>query len=1181
MALNMVLSPVISLAVKKAGDALIQQICQMWGMDKNRNKLHRQLQAIQRIIADAEERGEEWWLKELDAAAHEAVDVLDEFQYEALRQKAIGQGASAKVIKGFFSSENSIVFRYKMSNKLTKVLGKIDEIVTEMNKFNLIPRDPAASIDRETYSFVEESEVIGRDAEKEKIVSILLDPQRERDNISVLAIIGMGGLGKTTLAQLVYNDKRVKGHFQLLLWVCVSTEFNFINISKSIIEVATNSKGNISTSKKEVLQSQLREILDQKRYLLILDDVWNEDREKWDELRMLLFFAAGSGSIIIVTTRSQGVASIMGTLPGHDLASLSEEDSSRLFEIKAFGAWFEEPPEELCMIGKTIVRKCVGVPLAVRTLGALMGTKKELHDWRTILESNIWDDMESKKSISPILKLSYHHLPSHIKQCFVFCAIFPQDYIIEREILIQLWMANDFIPTDGSMKDLETKGQSIFNELYKRSFFQNFKEEETKYGPIITCKMHDLMHNLATEIAGNKCAHIENVNDPRTVQKEVHYLQYQSETINHGINIVLKKFPSIHTYLVNTYCYIGKGKKNSHLLKSSFLRALQFQFVHPHKELENMKHLKHLRYLNLSNGRFGALPETISTLYNLQTLNLSWTKIIELPTEMRYMINLRHLILDGCICLRHMPIGLGQLQYLQTLTKYVVHSDRGGTIGELSNLNLLCGHISLSGLKSVRDCKDAQIVNLAAKTNLCSLHLEWGQLASKSATRNNQEVLEALIPHKEIKYLAINSFNGFSFPNWMMEALVIRNLKGLELDECINCTELPVLWQLPLLEKLCLGAMKSLRHIVGGTGKYVEGSKSLITFPVLKVLELRNLPILENWREEDSDLVDFPYLNELIIEYCHKLKSIPASMPLLAYLRIFNSSEIKLHKISNLPMLSHLSVEVHEVNSYSKPDAFRPPKTLERMKIVGFENVNPLEEEEEEDQLTSYQRKSFRRLIIGKCNCFFSCGPIKVVALGFWKYFEALVYLEINACNAIVFWPEEEFRSLKCLNELIFVICLNLRGSMQVAVSGSSSTPPCEYREDSLPYLKSLKILGCPELVEIPICSKSLVDLEIRDCPKLSREGLAHLTNLSEIKIIKLGELTNLIAWPDNMEHLPSLEKLEISYCPRIESFPEGLQQRFPSLQYLEICGCPALERRCRVGGDYWHLVSPIPEKGF
>ncbi|KAJ4773272.1 NBS-LRR-like resistance protein [Rhynchospora pubera] len=1275
MALNMVLSPVISVAVKKAGDALIEQICQMWGMDNNLNKLHRQLEAIQRKIVNAEESGApECWIKELDAAAHEAVDVLDEFQYEALRRNAIRQGASAKVIKGFFSSENSVVFRYKMSNKLIKILGKIDEIVTEMYKFNLVQRDLATSIDRETYSSVEKSEVIGRDDEKEMIISQLLDPQRERENISVLAIIGMGGLGKTTLAQLVYNDERVKGHFHpMLLWVCVSIEFNFNNICKSIIEVATNGKENVSTlNNKEVLQRKVREILGKKRYLLILDDVWNEEIGKWDELRKLLFSEAGSGSVIIVTTRSQGVASIMGTLPGHDLASLNKKDSLWLFERKAFGGWAEEPQEEFRKIGETIAGKCLGVPLAVNTIGVLMGTKREVGAWRAISENNIWDYVKTENDILPILKLSYDHLPSHIKRCFAFCAIFPQDYEINRETLIQLWMANDFIPTDESMKNLEIEGQSIFNELYKRSFFQNYKEEESNYGSIISCKMHDLMLDLATKIAGNKCANnnIHNANDPGIILKEVHHLHQKTNVLQ--INNVLKKFPSIRTCLIDVDSEYEQWKMNSHLLKSSSLRALQFKTSLPPRELG-----KHIRYLDISFSGFTTLPETISRLYNLQTLKLSYSRINELPTEMRYMINLRHLFLDNCHELQRMPIGLGLLKYLQTLTKYVVDSGRGGTIGELNNLNLLCGHISLSGLENVRDGKDAQFVNLAKKTNLCSLELKWDRINNEEATTNDQEVLEALIPHKEIKYFVINGYNSSDFPKWMMEDLNIRNLKELKLKKCINCAEIPAIWQLPLLENLHLEKMDSLRHIVGGMGKYVEGSESLITFSVLKVLLIIDLPNLENWREgdsdlldfpnlntlfitecgklksmlvhmpllaslrvcnsncgeilaiqqlpllenlhleeveslrhivgdtgkhvraskslitflglkvltisdlpnleawheENSDLVDFPNLNDLVIEDCDKLKSIPVRMPLLAYLRVYNSSKIKLHNISNLPTLSRLDIQV--VNSCSEPDAFRPPKTVETMEIRGFDNVNPLEEEEGEDQLISCQTKSLRKLTIEMCNCFFSSGPTKVVALGFWKYFEVLEHLEIYYCDAIEFWPEKEFKSLKCLKKLQINYCWNLRGSLKVAASVSSS---CEHMEDSLPHLESLHISNCPELVEIPICSKSLTSLNIWGCPKLSREGLTHLTNLSELKTLNIHGLTNWGVWPDNMEHLPSLENLIILYCPGIGSFPEGLQQRLSSLRLLEIQGCPTLERRCRVGGDYWHLVSRIPD---
>ncbi|KAJ4810163.1 NBS-LRR-like resistance protein [Rhynchospora pubera] len=884
----MFLSPLISVAIKKAADSLTEQFCMMRGLDKNRRKLHRQLEAIQQKIADEEERGEELWLKELEAAAYAAVDVLDEFQYEALRQNAISQqpGSSVKAIKSFFTHENPAIFRYNMGNKLAKVLEKIDEIVTEMNKFNFAARGPAPSIKRETHSLVIESEVIGRDGEKEKIVREVLDPQRKRDNISVLVIVGIGGLGKTTLAQLVYNDERVKAHFELLLWVCVSSDFDTVNISKSILEVATNG-GGVSTSNMEVLQSQLRGILDMKRYLLVLDDVWNEESDKWDDLKTILFSGASSGSVIIVTTRSKRAASIMGTLRSHDLASLTDKDSWKLFKKRAFGAGVKEPTDELRIIGKTIACKCVGLPLALKAVGNMMRTKTEVREWRAILESNILDGLRSTGNVLPVLKLSYDNLPLHTKQCFAFCAIFPQDYAIERDTLIQLWMANDFIPTVGSIKNLEDKARDIFYELYWGSFFQDIKEEETNYGSTIKCKMHDLMHDLATQIAGNKCSNEQELKNPSIVPKEVHHLLKLSVEGPPKLNNVLKKFPTIRTYLVRDNVFEHPlEEKSSSLLKSCSLRALRFRIQYPPKELGYMKHI---RYLDFSGGILKTLPETISTLYNLQTLILSHTGICALPTQMRNMVNLRHLFLDGCRFLKHMPIGLGQLKFLQTLTKYAVDSDKGGSIKELENL-ILCGHVTLSGLDNVKDREDVETANLTAKTNLSSLELEWGP-TNKKKTRNYEAVLEALVPHNEIKYLAINGYSGSDFPKWMKETFIIRNLKRLRLQNCINCVELPPLWKLPLLENFNLEKLESLVHIVLRTCEQVVGSESKIIFPALKILEVRALPNLESWHEELSELVGFPKLNELIIDSCPKLLSVPVHAPILCKLEIRNNCD--------------------------------------------------------------------------------------------------------------------------------------------------------------------------------------------------------------------------------------------------------------------------------------------------
>ncbi|KAJ4780739.1 NBS-LRR-like resistance protein [Rhynchospora pubera] len=1316
MALEMVLSPLISVAVKKSADALVEQFCRMWRMDENRKTLRRHLLAVQEKIEDAQERAVgspamKEWMQELEAAAQEAVDVLDEFQYEALRSEAISQQpkASSKVIKGFFTHENPFIFRDKMSKKLTKVLCTIGKIISEMNTFNLTPRGPPTiTIDRQTQSSVMESDIIGREHEKEEIIREVLNPQRERNIISVLAVIGMGGLGKTTLVQLVFNDKRVKEHFQLTLWVCVSTDFNVINIVKSIIQVAS---GNASTSdNKEVLQHELRKKLDKKRYLLVLDDVWNDDeRDKWEELKMLLCSAAGAGSVIIVTTRNESVALIMEAFPKHNLAILTNEDSWKLFEKRAFSAWDGKQTEEHREIGKTIAHKCGGLPLVVNAMGGLMGTKKELSAWHEILKSRVWDELQSKNVLF-ILKLSYDHLPSDMKQCFAFCAIFPQDYEIEIEKLIQLWIANDFIPTDGSMENLEKKGRSIFNELLHRSFFQNVKKEETYGFSKITCQMHDLMHDLARKIVGNKCFTILKSNSSESVQEEVHHLSAQYIDEIRGFNNIFKQFPNIRTCLIDRTLYYEPRKKNSYL-KSCSLRALKYQFRN--NIPKEIGYMKHLRYLDLSASFFTILPETINKFYNLQTLILSKTEIQELPSKMRYMINLRHLFLDGCSKLQCMPIGLGQLKYLQTLTKYVLNSSKGGNIRELSQLNLLSGYISLSGLESIRDKEDAQIANLAKKTNLYSLELKWDETSNEGGTTNSKPILEALIPHDKLKYLHINGYSGSGFPKWLMEVPIIRNLKKLKLQQCINCAELPPVWLLSFLEDLHIEKMDNLISIVGSTGKHVEGNKSLIIFRVLKELTISDLPNLESWHEEDfgsvafpelktlsiidcpklksipthvpsledchikkmnnlisivgstckhveeskslitfralkeltlsrlpnleswhkegSESVDFPELKSLIIKHCPKLKSVPTRVPLLASLKVSNCSEIKLRQISHLPILSKLSIALENMPN-RELDAFRPPKTLEKLKMHGYENIYPLEEEEK--QLISCQTNPvLRELEITRSNCFFSCGPgpSKEVALKFWKYFAAVEDLAITDCDNLVLWPKEELRNLECLKRLYIWNCSNLTGALivqqQASPLGDSSSLTVTLPQ-SLPHLEYLDINNCPELVQIPVvCSESLKNLEIAKCPKLNiEEMLAHvITNPTELEELSIDGSIHWRVWPDNMEHLPSLEILNIENCPGIESFPPGLhlpslerlniencpgiesfppglhlpslerlnitncpgiesfplrlQQRLPSLQYLRIVHCPALERRCRSGGDYCHLISRIPDK--
>ncbi|XBI35729.1 hypothetical protein VPH35_121382 [Triticum aestivum] len=551
------LLPVVEGLAGKAADALVQTMTHMCGLDDDRETLERHLLAVQCKLANAEERSQtnaylRTWMQKLKDVAYKAGDVLDDFQYEALRREAqIGESTSRKVLS-YVTRRSPLLFRFAMSRKLKGVLEKIKGLVEEMNMFGLensVNREGPQLPWRQTHSKLDEStNIFGRDDDKEGVVKLLLDQQDQR-NVQVLPIFGMGGLGKTALAKMVYNDQEVQEHFQLKMWHCVSDNFDVSAIVKSIIELATNGRCDLP-DRIELLQKNLDEVIGQKRFFLVLDDVWNEEKKLWeDELKPLLCSVGGPGSVIVVTCRSKQVASIMQTVDPVELAFLSEEDSWELFSNKAFSNGAEEQTE-LVTIGKRIVYKCGGLPLALKIMGGLLSSKQQVHEWKTIEETNIGNNVGGKYEVMPILKLSYKHLSSEMKQCFAFCALFPKDYEMEKDMLIQLWMANGFIQEEGTM-DLAQKGEFIFHELLWRSFLQDMKAADKSDGyayGIIVCKMHDLMHDLAKDVS-NECATIEELIEQKALVNNVCHLQLPKWVELENTSRLFDGKTSLHTLL--------------------------------------------------------------------------------------------------------------------------------------------------------------------------------------------------------------------------------------------------------------------------------------------------------------------------------------------------------------------------------------------------------------------------------------------------------------------------------------------------------------------------------------------------------------------------------------------------------------------------------------------------------
>ncbi|XP_028099955.1 putative disease resistance RPP13-like protein 1 isoform X2 [Camellia sinensis] len=482
-----------------------------------------ELVEIQAFLDDAEEKQIEnkavkMWLEDLTDLAYDLDDILDEFATEALgcELKSVSQEASTKKRKllamistwgkGLNPTTLFSDFTRSSTSKVDEITSRLQSIFERGSRLGLqkiFAGESAKAWHRpaSTSLVIHEHCIYGRDKEKKDIIDFLLGDESNDSKVGVLPIVGMGGLGKTTLAQMVYNDEVVVNHFDLQAWVCVSDEFDTMRISKVILESITSKACEFQDLNQ--VQVQLKQNLIGKKILIVLDDVWDTKNRDWNILKGP-FNNGVSGSKIIVTTRDRDVASIMGTVQNHLLQYLSDDDCWSVFEQHAFGKRSMNANPELVFIGKKIVGKCKGLPLAASTLGGLLKCKETDNDWENVLNSKIWDLTEKDNEIPPALRLSYHHLPSHLKRCFAYCSILPKDYEFEEEELIFLWMAEGLLQQQNGNKQMEDLGVEYFRELQSRSFFQ-----PSSGGESLKFVMHDLINDLAQSVAGYTCFRLE------------------------------------------------------------------------------------------------------------------------------------------------------------------------------------------------------------------------------------------------------------------------------------------------------------------------------------------------------------------------------------------------------------------------------------------------------------------------------------------------------------------------------------------------------------------------------------------------------------------------------------------------------------------------------------------------
>ncbi|PPD90365.1 hypothetical protein GOBAR_DD12720 [Gossypium barbadense] len=972
------------------------------------------LTTIQAVLQDAEEK--QWkseaiknWLVKLKQAAYDLEAVLEDFNTEAL-SRSLHTDARSQVTT-FFSLRNPLSFRLDVARKFKNVREKLDAIAGEKSKFHLREGVGEAEIerneDRQTSSLVKESEVLGRADEKEKIVSMLLCNESHHDDLSVYAICGMGGLGKTTIAQLVFNDENVAKVFDLRGWVCVSDDFDIKRLTKAIVEsFGGNSCG---IQELDTLQRCLAEKLLGKRFLLVLDDVWNEYHDKWDRLKQALQ-CGWKGSTVIVTTRLENVALMMATTPFYRLGCLSDDDSWSLFKQRAFGMGMNGSNANLETIGRRIVQRCGGVPLAIKAIGSILRFRSQESEWLRVKDSEIWDLEDKGSRILAVLRLK-----------------------IKEDV-------------DGT----------------------------------VTCKMHDLIHDLATSIMGQECCVIEATEGSQIPKTARHLFVYNSSPSTNVMDFTtLQPLQSLilHGYDINF------SNLSRYISKQKYLKVLDMGF---NSSNIAFKSSKHLRYLCLHGSHVKTLPESTSFLHNLQTLNLGDCYNLQmLPKGTKNLKNLRYLDIRNCDALTSMPVALGQLSVLRKLSMFIVGKEDGCGIDELKGLALE-GELSIKGLHNVKSSMEAKNANLIKKHNLRSLSLSWPVSSDlswrvscneSSRHQNDEEILSALQPHSNLKKLCIFDYQGLMFPYWMMD-LLLPNLVEISLENCERCHQLPPLGKLRFLKVLNICRISALKYIDDTFYGDMESS-----FPSLEVLSIREALCLEEWTTVNGR-EHFPLLSSLTIESCPKLVKLPMIQSLKQlYIRGTNVTLLT-PLIMNATVLT--SLQISDFNEL-------PDGLLQNQKQLDTLSVLSCSLKSSSDLLDNLS--CLKYLNIQGCS-------IESLPAGL-QNLSSLKSLDLD-CDSLVSLPVNGLQGLCSLSSLYI-----LSGNSLASLS------------EGLQYLTSLQDLfinGCPRLTSLP----------------------RSIQHLSSLRYLRIWNCRGLISLPDEIQHLTLLSLLDINGCSNLMSLPQG-----------------------------------------
>uniref|UniRef100_A0A0E0N8X6 NB-ARC domain-containing protein n=1 Tax=Oryza rufipogon TaxID=4529 RepID=A0A0E0N8X6_ORYRU len=1237
---------------------------QVWtrevGLSEEVEELETEMRSMQMVLAAAESskidnRPLSESLDELKELLYDAEDVMDELDYYRLQQHIEGgkgsTAASCTNPEGSYVSSSTPSYFQRVSNSINHNISwpmhgkkrkreeeeeqthstmlpleikhdiskRINEIVNclrtrckpvqgvlqlEILRQIAMPKHSQSEPrkPRQTTSLAIEHKVYGRDTERDNIIELLT--KVKSCDLGVLPLVGVGGVGKTTLARFVYHDQRIKDHFDLRMWVCVSDNFNEKNLTHEMLElVCKDRQGYKNIISFDVLQNTLWEEIRGKRFLLILDDMWEDgNRSGWDKL----------------------------------LAPLKCNE-----EWAFLGNEKLECNPTLQSIGKHIAKALKGNPLAARSVGALLNRSVSFDHWRKVQHK--WKFLlKQDDDILAILKFSYEFLPVHLQHCFSYCSLFPKDHKFNGKKLVRAWISQNFVKCECRAERLEETGKQYLDNLVDWGFFE---EVESHY------VMHDLMHDLAEEVSSDECDTVDGL-ESKKISPGLQHLSIITTAYDREepCNFPREKFenilqsigslPKLRTLMffgensimllrsLNTIC---KESKRLRLLKI-YVTAADISSTH------NLFKPNHLRYLEFivvpTNNMFGSrgivntsIPQALTKFYHLQVLDVSSKGNLAVPTGLNNLINLRHLIAHEKV---HSTIaGLGNLTSLQELIFKVQDADNFN-IGQLRALNELV-ILGISQLENVKTKQEASSARMIDKEHLEELSLLWNDNSMNpepTAEKTRDDVIEGLEPLQNLKHLQLIRYSGATSPTWL--ASRVTSLQVLHLENCRQWQIVQSLEMLPLLRKLKLIRMWNLMEVsipscleeldlvnVPKLEKCV-GTYGLDLTSGLRVLIVKDCPILNEFTFFHKDYFHaeqkswFPSLNKLIVGRCHRIITI-AEVSYTYFVKLcYRAWKIlpleEMQALKKLELMDVPVVEELSVPSLEKLVLIQIPRLQSCRGITTAPSPHFSTSQGDQRELVC----GLRELTINDCPSLLVQFPIPPSSLISFLSIKGLSSFPTMVINRRVLTIESNelseldgrispFHNLKGITWVNLRRCPNLT---RISIDGFSqphvmskpvhdnSIPITSY--PVLPSVNSLSIQSCgiaggwltlmlPHL-------QSLENLELRDCPQIKLLSTSQCTKIEAPNSLASAETTSardkyLLQIPYNL--LRSLKRLIIWACRDLEfsGVNEGFGG-FTSLVELQIRDCPRLvPSLVSETKDNWLLptsfqyltISPLP----